>query len=105
RNEDAMLPAIWLGDILRTPLDRAGEEGIAEFDRERGSALRKLRILERKRRRCFRPDEQIDGMALRRDAELVELEQIGNVKREPVGGIRLNFGEIQLHGASGVVRM
>ncbi len=70
---------------------------------ERRGDLRELRILERKWRRRFGPDQQVGLASVRREAEIFDFVQVGGVRLKPLRGIFFDFGEIELHRARVVI--
>src|SRR5258708_19847228 len=73
------------GIFLLLPFDDAGDEGMPESNRETRSALGKPRILKRKWRRSFRPNEKIGLVNGGREAETLDFVNLPAMYREPIG--------------------
>src|SRR5713226_7696410 len=89
----------------RFPFDRPRKKGVTETDGERGSNLCELRVLKRKRRWGFRPDEQVRLFLGGSEANSLDFAQVRCVHLKPIGGIGLRLGKIKLHDSSEMMRL
>src|SRR5258708_22838869 len=82
----------------RFPFDRPREERVPEADGERGSNLCELRVLKRKRRWRFGPDEQVRLFHGGGEADSRDFIKFGGVRLKPIYWIGLRLPKIQIHG-------
>src|SRR5258708_22558244 len=88
----------------RFPFDRPREERVPEADGERGSNLCELRVLKRKRRWRFGPDEQVRLFHGGGEADSRDFIKFGGVRLKTIYSIRLPLPKNQFHGAGGMMR-
>src|SRR5713226_9718231 len=81
----------------RLPLDHPYNEWALKLNRQARCKLRKLRVLERKRRRGFRPHQQNGMIAGGREAQALDLFEVIRMCGEPVRFVRGRLRKIQLY--------
>ncbi len=92
---------------LWLPLDHADNQGMAELLRDAGDHRPEVRVLKRKWRGRFRPNQKIRLAAIgrRAQAQLLQIRHICFVFGIPIAHILKVFREIRLHDARNVVRL
>src|SRR5258708_16629035 len=82
------------GIFLLLPFDDAGDKGMPETNCETRSALGKPRILKRKRRRGFRPNEKIGLVSGGCEAETLDFVELAGMYPEPIARAFRRFRQL-----------